>query len=184
VYSVSIAAAFFEVRCRRDRRVQHVIWFKASRMSDAMFDLTGILTLLAQLSRQVFDGAVQWARKAEKTYFWKGQRRSGSKVESPRESVVSIRKSGSVITRTKSDEFSDQLTAMNSGMLIAFDRDETQISKLQQLGMTTSEEAKLLAMRDYILKLANAISRLVSIYFISPTNIHYFQLFFPYKSRP
>lgn len=38
-------------------------------------------------------------------------------------------------------------------------RDEAQLTKLQQLGMTPSEETKLLAMRDYILKLANAISR-------------------------
>lgn len=34
-----------------------------------------------------------------------------------------------------------------------------QIAKLQQLGMTPSEEAKLLALRDYIVKLATAISR-------------------------
>jgi hypothetical protein len=40
-------------------------------------------------------------------------------------------------------------------------RDEAQLSKLQQLGMTATEETKLLAMRDYILKLANAISRFV-----------------------
>ena len=38
-------------------------------------------------------------------------------------------------------------------------RDEAQMSKLQQLGMNSTEEAKLMAMRDYILKLARAISR-------------------------
>jgi hypothetical protein len=37
------------------------------------------------------------------------------------------------------------------------------VVKLQQLGMTSSEEAKLLAMRDYILKLASAISRFAPI---------------------
>lgn len=37
-------------------------------------------------------------------------------------------------------------------------RDEAQLQKLRQLGMTGSEEAKLMAMRDYIMKLANAIS--------------------------
>lgn len=36
-----------------------------------------------------------------------------------------------------------------------------QLTKLQQLGMTSSEESKLLAMRDYIVKLANATSRYV-----------------------
>ena len=38
-------------------------------------------------------------------------------------------------------------------------RDEAQLQKLRQLGMTAVEEAKLMAMRDYILKLANAIGR-------------------------
>lgn len=37
-------------------------------------------------------------------------------------------------------------------------RDDAQLQKLRQLGMTSSEEAKLMAMRDYIMKLANAIS--------------------------
>ena len=41
-------------------------------------------------------------------------------------------------------------------------RDEAQMSKLQQLGMNSTEEAKLMAMRDYILKLARAISRKAS----------------------
>ena len=38
-------------------------------------------------------------------------------------------------------------------------RDEAQLTKLQNLGMTSNDEAKLLAIRDYILKLANAMSR-------------------------
>ncbi|KAJ7715595.1 hypothetical protein DFH07DRAFT_862734 [Mycena maculata] len=96
------------------------------------------------LSRQVFDAAVQWAMKAEKSTFWRGQRRITSKTESPRESVVSLRKTGTISRNPKSDE------------------DEAQLTKLQQLGMTSTEETKLLAMRDYILKLANAISSFAS----------------------
>ncbi len=38
-------------------------------------------------------------------------------------------------------------------------RDEGHLAKLRQLGMTPTEEAKLVSMRDYIMKLANAISR-------------------------
>jgi hypothetical protein len=38
-------------------------------------------------------------------------------------------------------------------------RDEAQFGKLQQLGMTSSDETKLMAMREYIFKLANATSR-------------------------
>ncbi|KAH7910911.1 hypothetical protein BJ138DRAFT_1126480 [Hygrophoropsis aurantiaca] len=98
------------------------------------------------LSRQVFDGALQWAMKAEKTMFWRGHRRAASKIESPRESIVSMRKAGSasVVGRNKSEE------------------DEAQLSKLQNLGMTPSDEAKLLAMREYIVKLANTTSSFAS----------------------
>lgn len=38
-------------------------------------------------------------------------------------------------------------------------RDDAQIVKLQQLGMSSAEEAKLVALRDYILKLSNAVKR-------------------------
>lgn len=38
-------------------------------------------------------------------------------------------------------------------------RDESHLAKLRQLGMTSTEEAKLVSMRDYIVKLAIAISR-------------------------
>jgi phosphoinositide-3-kinase regulatory subunit 4 len=40
-----------------------------------------------------------------------------------------------------------------------WNRDEAQFGKLQQLGMTSSDETKLMAMREYIFKLANATSR-------------------------
>ncbi|KAJ7028722.1 hypothetical protein C8F04DRAFT_1118486 [Mycena alexandri] len=103
-----------------------------------------LMAMKPPLSRQVFDAAVQWAMKAEKSTFWRGQRRITSKTESPRESVVSLRKTGTISRNPKSEE------------------DEAQLTKLQQLGMTSTEEAKLLAMRDYILKLANAISSFAS----------------------
>lgn len=38
-------------------------------------------------------------------------------------------------------------------------RDEAQLMKLQQLGMTTVDESKLMAMRDFISKLARNIAR-------------------------
>ncbi|KAG5639727.1 hypothetical protein H0H81_000007 [Sphagnurus paluster] len=101
--------------------------------------------LIFQLPRQILDAAVLWAMKSDKASFWRGSRRNVAKGESPRESVMSIRKSGnSTIARNKSEE------------------DETHLNKLQQLGMTSSEESKLLSMRDYILKLANATSSFVS----------------------
>ncbi|KAF5392892.1 hypothetical protein D9757_000800 [Collybiopsis confluens] len=95
------------------------------------------------LPRQIFDAAVQWARKSDKTNVWKVGRRIG-KAETPRESVASMRKVSSTLSKNLSEE------------------DETQIVKLQQLGMTSAEEAKLMAMREYILKLADALSRSIS----------------------
>ncbi|KAF8065194.1 hypothetical protein FPV67DRAFT_1501752 [Lyophyllum atratum] len=104
-----------------------------------------LLAMKPPLPRRILDAAVQWAMKSDKTSFWRGPRRNSAKVESPRESVISVRKSGnSTITRNKSEE------------------DEANLNKLQQLGMTPSEESKLLAMRDYILKLANATSSFAS----------------------
>jgi len=101
--------------------------------------------------------------KADKSTFWRGPRR-GAKIESPRESVVSMRKTGSAgIARNKSEELVfDNLivwTLVDDGQLI---RDEMHLTKLQQLGMTSSDESKLLAMREYILKLANATSSFAS----------------------
>jgi len=43
-----------------------------------------------------------------------------------------------------------------------FCRDEAQLAKLQQMGMTQSDENKLFALRDYIVKLANATSSFAS----------------------
>ncbi|PFH53431.1 hypothetical protein AMATHDRAFT_187356 [Amanita thiersii Skay4041] len=89
------------------------------------------------LPRQILDTTVQWAMKADKASFWRALRRGNAKVESPRESVISIRKQSGSISR-KSEE------------------DESHLSKLQQLGMTPGEEQKLMALRDYIIKLADA----------------------------
>ncbi|KAF8958945.1 hypothetical protein BDZ97DRAFT_1839964 [Flammula alnicola] len=57
------------------------------------------------LPRQILDASVQWAMKAEKSTFWKGPRRATAKVESPRESVISMRKTGNNgIARNRSEE--------------------------------------------------------------------------------
>ncbi|EED79789.1 predicted protein [Postia placenta Mad-698-R] len=94
-----------------------------------------LLMLKHPLSRQVFDAAVQWAMKSDKSSFWRSHR--SSKPESPRDSLATVRQSS---YRSRSEE------------------DESQMTKLQQLGMTPTEESKLMAMRDYILKLARSIS--------------------------
>ncbi|KAL1939405.1 hypothetical protein VTO73DRAFT_9961 [Trametes versicolor] len=101
-----------------------------------------LLAMKYPLSRQVFDAAVQWAMKADKTSFWRSHR--PAKSESPRESMATVRQTGNAASRARSEE------------------DEAQLAKLQQLGMSSVEEAKLMAMRDYVLKLARAISSFAS----------------------
>ncbi|KAF5350674.1 hypothetical protein D9756_008730 [Leucocoprinus leucothites] len=106
----------------------------------AVINEQSLLTVMKHpLSRQILDASVQWAMKGDKTGFWRGPRKT-NKTESPRESVVSLRKGNGSIAKFKSDE------------------DEAQIGKLQQLGMTSSDEVKLMVMREYISKLANATS--------------------------
>ncbi|KAF8128699.1 hypothetical protein EV363DRAFT_1433081 [Boletus edulis] len=105
-----------------------------------------LVAMKSPLPRPVFDGAVQWAMKAEHTMYWRSQRRPAIKVESPRESIVSMRKAG-----TSSSPKHNRT-----------EEDEVQWSKLQNLGMTLADEAKLVAMRDYILKLANNASSFTS----------------------
>lgn len=116
--------------------------------------------MLGQLPRQILDAAVQWAMKSDKSTFWRGPRRTANKLESPRESVISIRKTGnSGISRAKSEEsvwcFLVYLYWIKP---VFYPRDDSHLTKLQVLGMTSSDESKLLALRDYILKLANATS--------------------------
>ncbi|CCO36045.1 phosphoinositide-3-kinase, regulatory subunit 4,p150 [Rhizoctonia solani AG-1 IB] len=98
-------------------------------------------TLKPALSRQVFEAAISWAIKSDKSAFWRGQTsKLKPNKESPKELVSNMRNSA-VLPRPGSKG----------------DEDEAQIVKLQQLGMTSVEEAKLVALRDYILKLANTI---------------------------
>ena len=59
---------------------------------------------VSQLSRQIFDAAVQWAMKADsKTQFWRSHR--SAKTESPRESMATVRQAGGVASRARSDEY-------------------------------------------------------------------------------
>ncbi|KAF6748025.1 other/VPS15 protein kinase [Ephemerocybe angulata] len=102
---------------------------------------TVLRTLKPPLPRQILDASVQWAMKADRNSFWsRPKQRTGAKLESPRESVISMKKGAGSISRNKSEQ------------------DDENMTKLQQLGLTSSDETKLLAMRDYILRLANATS--------------------------
>jgi phosphoinositide-3-kinase regulatory subunit 4 len=56
-----------------------------------------------QLDRQVFDAALQWAMKADKTHFWRGGSKKPAKIESPHDIVAAIKKTAT--TRMKTDEY-------------------------------------------------------------------------------
>ena len=59
--------------------------------------VTHLILNSQQLSRQVFDTAVAWAMKADKTYFWKSQSTKNkvvAKPENAKEALTAARKSG------------------------------------------------------------------------------------------
>ena len=71
---------------------------------------------------------------------------------------MSLRKSTGSVLKQRSEEYVLISSAFSYGRPTN-SSDEVQLAKLYQLGMTSSDESKLLAMRDYMTKLANAISR-------------------------
>ncbi|GJE86329.1 Pkinase-domain-containing protein [Phanerochaete sordida] len=95
-----------------------------------------LLALKPPLPRHIFDAAKSWAKTADKSVFWRTQR--AVKTDSPKDSLASVRPNAA--SRSRNEE------------------DETQMTKLQQLGMTTMDESKLHAMRDFISKLARNIA--------------------------
>ena len=103
VHPVPFAATLPQVGCGDNRREEFVDGDEASRECLRLTScIVNSADILVQLSRQIFDAAVQWAMKSDKSNFWRGQRRA--RTESPRESVVAIRKSGNTIARNRNEE--------------------------------------------------------------------------------
>ncbi|KIP05625.1 hypothetical protein PHLGIDRAFT_128766 [Phlebiopsis gigantea 11061_1 CR5-6] len=96
-----------------------------------------LLAMKPQLPRHIFDAAKAWAKGSDKSAFWRTQKII--RLDSPKNSLASVRQT-STSARSRSEE------------------DEAQLMKLQQLGMTTTDENKLMAMRDFISKLARNIA--------------------------
>jgi phosphoinositide-3-kinase regulatory subunit 4 len=108
-----------------------------------------ILSFPFQLSRNVFDMAVTWAMQQRDGLFWanaQGQRTFifGSVNESvPRISARGVQASGGTkIAKTKEDEI--------------------WLSKLKNLGMSADDEWKIMALREYIWRMAQSRPRLLS----------------------
>ncbi|EJD52092.1 ARM repeat-containing protein [Auricularia subglabra TFB-10046 SS5] len=101
------------------------------------------------LSRKIFDTALSWAMKSDKSQFWAGgltKNKPASKMDIARDGLSGNRK----------------VTSFSSRAAQRSEDDDTQIARLQQLGMNQIEEAKLLALRDYIVKLAHATASFAS----------------------
>ncbi|THH10662.1 hypothetical protein EW145_g1172 [Phellinidium pouzarii] len=103
--------------------------------------------LKSPLPRHIYDFALDWAMRMGNSQFWKVQRKSSVKYDNPKEAAVAAARKGtrgSIRITVKSEE------------------DEIQLGKLEQLGMSAPEEAKLIALRDYIAKSADAVNSLRS----------------------
>ncbi|EJD02926.1 uncharacterized protein FOMMEDRAFT_123012 [Fomitiporia mediterranea MF3/22] len=111
-------------------------------------DVQSILKALkSPLPRHIYDFALDWAMKMGNSQFWKTPRKSSTKLDNPKEAAIAAaRKSarGAIRITLKSEE------------------DEIHLGKLEQLGMSALEEAKLVALRDYIAKSADAVNSLRS----------------------
>ncbi|KAI5119857.1 hypothetical protein M0805_000691 [Coniferiporia weirii] len=108
---------------------------------------TVMKALKAPLPRHMYDFALDWAMKMGSSQFWKTQRKSSLKYDNPKEAAIAAARKGargSIRITPKSEE------------------DEIQLSKLGQLGMSAPEEAKLITLRDYIAKSADAVNSLRS----------------------
>ncbi|KAG8848832.1 Serine/threonine-protein kinase [Serendipita sp. 411] len=110
-------------------------------------------TLLAYIKpsvpRPIFDAVVTWAKNSDKTQFWKANmtRSKVSGSEAIRESLSNLKKSVNLSLR---------------GSAAKSEEDDQQIARLQNMGMSPAEEAKLLAMKEYITRLVDPRSSRLS----------------------
>lgn len=105
VHSLSLLETLPQSRRSRHRWAKFTYGYEAAGKSPGSNDvlLAPNVISLNQLLRQILDASVQWAMKGDKTGFWRGQRKT-NKTESPRESVISLRKGNSSIAKLKSEE--------------------------------------------------------------------------------
>ncbi|KAG8916382.1 Serine/threonine-protein kinase [Tulasnella sp. 417] len=100
-----------------------------------------LTTVKPPLPRPIFDAAVAWAMKGEKSQYWHGVTSNGPKSGKPETSkdvVAGMKKSGT-------------MTLSRYGLS---DDDAIQVAKLRQLGLSSTDESKLISLREYTLKLA------------------------------
>ncbi|CAG8529080.1 6880_t:CDS:10, partial [Scutellospora calospora] len=97
------------------------------------------------ISRPVFDAAVTWAGKSNKSLFWKQakeRKTNKSTTLSGSSSVINL------LSRRTST------LAVNAGKIVKSEEDEQYLEKMRNIGMAYEDEEKIVAMRDYIYKLS------------------------------
>ncbi|KZV87785.1 ARM repeat-containing protein [Exidia glandulosa HHB12029] len=135
-----------DVWCILYPSLKHVLKCDIREINDANL----LINVKSPLPRRIFDAALAWAMRSDKSQFWAGSAAKGkpaSKMDIARDGLSGNRKVASFSNRTSTQRTDD---------------DDAQISRLQQLGMNQFEEAKLLALRDYVVKLAHATASFAS----------------------
>ncbi|KAJ5783237.1 hypothetical protein N7457_005011 [Penicillium paradoxum] len=124
-----------------------IVVFSEVRLLDA---------LKRPISRNVYDMAFSWASNSDKGVFWKSSGRDG---------MFSLSEPGT---------FSSRLGQRNSSFVMAAqprnDEDEQWLGRLRNLGMGSEDEFKLLALKDYILRVSLRQSRESDASMMSPLN--------------
>ncbi|KAH7106720.1 ARM repeat-containing protein [Auriculariales sp. MPI-PUGE-AT-0066] len=103
-----------------------------------------LANLKSPLPRRIFDAALSWAMKTPDSPFWSAgatKSKPTSKMDVARDGLAGNRRPESLSKRAAGPRSPD---------------DDTQLARLQQMGMNQIEEGKLLALRDYIVKLSRA----------------------------
>jgi phosphoinositide-3-kinase, regulatory subunit 4 len=94
------------------------------------------------VSRAVFDQAVTWASQTDRGLFWKSLQQARSLAF------------GSLTGRSSKDAMPNSMSKVARN-----DEDEQWLSKLKNLGLKAEDEAKLLALREFIWRLSKMRSR-------------------------
>ncbi|KAI1377755.1 ARM repeat-containing protein [Hypoxylon crocopeplum] len=98
------------------------------------------------LSRTVFDLALSWAQKTDRGLFWKAVRQQKQSTFTIASTALAIRSSREVQPQT--------LNKVQRN-----DEDEQWLARLRNMGMTTEDEFKLLALREFIWRLSQMRNR-------------------------
>ncbi|KAK7751532.1 Serine/threonine-protein kinase [Diatrype stigma] len=109
-------------------------------------DLALLDALKKPLSRTVFDLALSWAQKTDRGLFWKAVRQQKQSTFTIASTALAIRSARETQPQTLNK------VARN-------DEDEQWLTRLRNMGMTTEDEFKLLALREFIWRLSQMKNR-------------------------